>query len=487
VSLINKVLSDLEERQSLAANSQGVILDGLEAVAEEKLPGNRITGVMQWTMLLLLLLFLAAYTFLPGRNIISEPPAAPGMTAAPTAEAEVAERRDTPLDPGPAGQAGPGASLNSMKLDYSLSISTQAVAAARQDTAGNLTVQSAAGDSPVEIQDISLSDSGSGPVLNLRATGRVSYTTYALENPDRIVVELYGAGLNTELPAVTHGSGITRIRTRQLPGDTLLIILETESVLSFRTIDNLEDNGHLISIRLQGNVSPAAVDPDMAPTTMLPEHAAADIPEVSDWGDMQVRKASVNPVNKSGKLVQEALQLYRKGQHESANAKMAEVMELAPDNIAARSLFAAKLLEQHRFEAAAKLLEQGLQQRPGTTEWIKIYARILVDHGDEQAAIGLLHDGLPDVAEDPGYHAFLAALYQRQARHADAVQVYHQVLGIHPENGVWWMGLAISLEAMDRNREALEAYQRAFEIRQDSPDIYRFLEQKIARLKKVPA
>ena len=64
------------------------------------------------------------------------------------------------------------------------------------------------------------------------------------------------------------------------------------------------------------------------------------------------------------------------------------------------------------------------------------------------------------------------------AHAADFVQAVRAA----PGNGVWWMGLGISLQAEKRNAEALEAFQKARASGALSAELAGFVERRIQQL-----
>jgi MSHA biogenesis protein MshN len=93
-----------------------------------------------------------------------------------------------------------------------------------------------------------------------------------------------------------------------------------------------------------------------------------------------------------------------------------------------------------------------------------------------------LQRSLPYAAERADYQAFMAALLQRQNRHPEAIEHYRQALRKAPENGLWWMGVGISLRAAARPSEARDAFERAAASNALSPQLRAFVEQQAQQL-----
>ena len=113
---------------------------------------------------------------------------------------------------------------------------------------------------------------------------------------------------------------------------------------------------------------------------------------------------------------------------------------------------------------------------------LKLYARALLQLNRDQQAITLLREHAPPVAQDPEYHALLAALYQRAGRYDDAIALYRDLLQRNPHQALWWMGLAMALEASQRPANALSAYQQARSAGPGRHALMSFIEARIAAL-----
>jgi MSHA biogenesis protein MshN len=85
-------------------------------------------------------------------------------------------------------------------------------------------------------------------------------------------------------------------------------------------------------------------------------------------------------------------------------------------------------------------------------------------------------------ANDAEYHAFDAALLQRLGRNKEAVTGYQAALKLAPHAALWWMGMGISLQADNRDADALAAFQRAKSTGGLSPALVAFVDQRLKQL-----
>jgi MSHA biogenesis protein MshN len=180
---------------------------------------------------------------------------------------------------------------------------------------------------------------------------------------------------------------------------------------------------------------------------------------------------------------------YREGVRflqQSRPAQADQALRLAlthdPKHLAARELLAGLQLEQGRPAEARATLEQGIMQVPEYVPFALLLARLYVDQGAERNALAVLEKVRSEGANQPEYLAFLATLYQRAGRYAESVETYLQALGQRPQEGRWWLGLGISLEAQKNLPAAGEAYQRAKASVLD-PKLARYAEQRLGALK----
>ena len=168
------------------------------------------------------------------------------------------------------------------------------------------------------------------------------------------------------------------------------------------------------------------------------------------------------------------------------------------------------LVARGRTSEAVQLLAAALSRRPAWSEARSALAALQADGGDRQQALATLLGGVafdpsrfaptaaqlqaelddpagalqtldrvPPGARDQTYHGLAGAVAQRAGRHELAVAEYGAALRLGPSSSLAWVGLAVSLQALGRDTQALEAYRTAAGGRL-SPDLRRFVEARIS-------
>jgi MSHA biogenesis protein MshN len=67
----------------------------------------------------------------------------------------------------------------------------------------------------------------------------------------------------------------------------------------------------------------------------------------------------------------------------------------------------------------------------------------------------------PDIFTYSDFYAMKAAALQKTGQHAQAVQVFQQLARQHPDQARWWLGMALSYDALQQQQQALVAYRQA--------------------------
>jgi MSHA biogenesis protein MshN len=212
---------------------------------------------------------------------------------------------------------------------------------------------------------------------------------------------------------------------------------------------------------------------------------AADRSDEAEPAPLKVSKqvTELTPYQRAENDYRRALTLVEQGKSREAMGALEQALQTDARHGAARQTLAALLIDTKRPEEAVRTLSEGLSTDRAQLGLAMMLARLQVDRQDARAAIQTLQLSLPYAADRADYHAFLAALFQRETRHKEAIEHYLAALKKSPDNGIWWMGIGISLQAENRIREARDAFSRAKQSGALSSDLLAFVEQKLAQLR----
>ncbi len=197
---------------------------------------------------------------------------------------------------------------------------------------------------------------------------------------------------------------------------------------------------------------------------------------------MHIAQASNSPQQRAENEYRKANQLVQQGRQLEALLTLEQALLQDPLHHAARQSLVGVLINLNRPDEAIKRLQQGLQQDPSHTLFASLLARLQAERGDVHAAIDTMYSSLPMAGGQAEFQALLAGLLQRDKRHKVAAEHYQAALKIQPENGVWWMGLGISLQAENRQAASMEAFLKAKNSNNLTPQLLAFVEQKLAQL-----
>jgi len=177
-----------------------------------------------------------------------------------------------------------------------------------------------------------------------------------------------------------------------------------------------------------------------------------------------------------------AYQLMRQGRNTEALAGYEAALKLDAGHEQARQTMVSLLLENKRTADAERVLQEGLQDSPRQTNFAMLLARLQVERNAVPLALETLQRTLPYAGTQPDYLSFVAALLQRVARHKEAVDYYQKALQLKPQNGVWLMGMGISLHAEQRNDEARDAFKHALDSNTLNAELQAYVKQQLKEL-----
>lgn len=191
----------------------------------------------------------------------------------------------------------------------------------------------------------------------------------------------------------------------------------------------------------------------------------------------------VTPQQKSDNLYKQSVSLMQQGRVAEARDALSQSLAENPANHNARQLLVGLLVENKHAGEAMTLLQDGVRIAPEQNGFVMALARLQVESGDRHSALQTLELGQKYAMDDAEYAGFYAALLQRDGRHEEAVSRYLTALRGDPANTSWLVGVGISLQALDKNSDAREAFERARQVGQLSPEVASFVDQRLRQLK----
>jgi len=190
----------------------------------------------------------------------------------------------------------------------------------------------------------------------------------------------------------------------------------------------------------------------------------------------------VSPQQRAENEFNKANQAVRESRTNDALAGYENALLADPTYKPARRAWAGLLVSLKRNNEAEPVLQRGLKRDSHDAGFAMLLARLQVERGDVSLALDTLQKTLPYAGEQADYQSFVAALQQRQGRHDEAVAHYQIALKLVPNNGLWLMGMGISLQALQRKEEARDAYQRALATNGLSAQLQAYVQQKLKEL-----
>jgi MSHA biogenesis protein MshN len=174
-----------------------------------------------------------------------------------------------------------------------------------------------------------------------------------------------------------------------------------------------------------------------------------------------------------------AMQAAKRGDNPMAQPLLQRALELDPRHAKARQALLSVLVGSKQWAEALQVAKSGLELDPAQSGWAVILARLQFEQGDAAAAVETLGRHAASAGGDADYQGLFAYLLQKQQRPAEAAERFKAALNLRPNEGRWWFGLGLALEATGRGGEAKEAYAQAREAGNLPSDMATAVDQKL--------
>ncbi|WP_210398003.1 tetratricopeptide repeat protein [Motiliproteus sediminis] len=336
---------------------------------------------------------------------------------------------------------------------------------------------------PVEVSAVRWQRAGNDWLLTLVAGAETPYNLRKIDGRE-LQLSLPDVLLSAPLPALPDRL-IQSLSLESSDGGLELHLTSREPV-NFQVHPLQNDSGYQLQVRVETRPQPAsattiqehsatAAANSLRPSAVPPaaKSAADSTAQVTVEAAKPAAPLPVAPLQKSVRVSAEqrdqqhssdALALVRKGRTRAAIANLRAFVSDDSAALQSRTLLATLLLAEQQSVEAAQVIDTGLALTPQDPGLRKLKARLLILAGDSGQAAELLRDAAPAVARDSEYHQLKAAAEQAAGLHQAASRSYHGLLQHDATNPAWWVGLGISLEALQQKAQARQAYANVLQI-----------------------
>ena len=189
--------------------------------------------------------------------------------------------------------------------------------------------------------------------------------------------------------------------------------------------------------------------------------------------------ANGSPHERAESEYRKAISAVNQGRVSEAMDGLRNALDQESLHAASRQLLVKLLLEAGNQDEAIRILRDGIDGQPAQLGWAMSLARLQVDRGELDGAWKTLEHSLPAAGNSPDYLGFAANVLQRLGRIDEAAVQYRKATRIAPADGRWWLGLGWCLDARGQTAEAREAFLRARQSGNLSPELLTLIDQKL--------
>ncbi len=197
--------------------------------------------------------------------------------------------------------------------------------------------------------------------------------------------------------------------------------------------------------------------PQVTEASLLAEGVSAQEPQ----GELHIEEQHLTAEQTAALERSKGMQAMARGDLALAREAFERALASTPRDREVRERLASLLYGEGRLAEARQLVQEGTRLDPGYADFRLLQARLALAMGDKPGALQVLSVLDPVVGPNQDYYATRAALAQELAQFDLATRSYQQLTLVQPNEGRWWLGLAISLDKQGRTMAAQDAYQRA--------------------------
>jgi MSHA biogenesis protein MshN len=227
--------------------------------------------------------------------------------------------------------------------------------------------------------------------------------------------------------------------------------------------------------------APDPVVPAPKSEAASPVAEAAKPAPAAPVGPVKIEKSPVmtTPRDRADIEVRRAEGALASGRTAEAIDSLRAALKHDPAYVQARQMLLRQLLDMRKTDEAMAALQEGLDIQPMQTGWAMSLARLQLEQNDLAAADRTLTRAQAYAEANADYAGFLGHVKSRLGAQRLAVTHYQRATRLAPNEGRWWLGLGLALEADGHLPEAREAFKRSLATSTLSADLAAVAEQHL--------
>ncbi|HEY8855754.1 MAG TPA: tetratricopeptide repeat protein [Rugosibacter sp.] len=216
-----------------------------------------------------------------------------------------------------------------------------------------------------------------------------------------------------------------------------------------------------------------------SPSLISPPPPNTGNPKTISTPHIEKQEHLPSPMERAEAIYQSGREAQRAGRLEDALAQYQAALVLAPEHAAPRQALVGLLIDVQRWDAAEKVLRDGIDLPATRLASTLTLARLFVERNKIPAALDLMQQQAASGEKSAEYQGFLAVLLNRAGRAHESAEKYQAAIRLAPNEARWWAGLGIALESDGQNAAAQNAYLKARSMPGLPPELSAYVEQKL--------
>jgi predicted Zn-dependent protease len=212
-------------------------------------------------------------------------------------------------------------------------------------------------------------------------------------------------------------------------------------------------------------------------------------PAVNGQPALSQSKIDIRPISSIGNYkghltnaYEQAINLVNHGRVGEATARLRkEIVSFSADPKLVVTLVKL-LIKQSKFEDAVMITTSSLANYPHHPELLKLRAQVEFMQNKIEQALSTLTSSTPSMLRYPDYYALMASIYLKTGEPMLAATIYRKLVEIQPSKAIWWVGMGVSMQALEQNNVASEAYKRALSLNNLEDKLRIFTVRQLSRL-----